>query len=63
VSVEVVTGPDGQLFVIDGSPGGYQIRRVGPAFTTYVRKFEARRDVRAGRILVDDEPIDLSDES
>lgn len=49
MSVEVVEGPKG-LYVIEGVPGDYEVKRVGPTIAYCERKYEARRDIRSGAI-------------
>jgi hypothetical protein len=52
VSLEVVSGRDGRVYVIDGGPReGYDVFAVAEEpFAHYARKYEARRDLMHGRL-------------
>lgn len=55
MSVEVVTGRDGRLYVLDGSPAdGYEVCPVGDPIARYDRKYEARYDLHHGHVGVDE---------
>lgn len=55
MSIEVVVGRDGRLYVIAGSPPeGYDVFAVTAApIARYDRKYEARRDLMHGRLEVE----------
>jgi len=51
MSVEIVTGRDGRLYVIEGVQGAYDVHVVAEeSIGRYERKYEARRDLLHGRL-------------
>ena len=60
MSVELVHGADGTLWVIDGEPGAYVARQVGPPVTfDWARKYELRAAIRNGDIIGEPWTIDV----
>lgn len=51
MSYEIVRADDGKLWIIDGMPGNYHARRVGPpSYDTWARKWELRNAIRHGEL-------------
>ena len=50
MSAEVVEGPRGELYVVAGSPGRYEVLPVGPRAATFERKYAAVAAIRVGQI-------------
>ena len=61
MSHEIVQANDGNLWIIDGTPGNYHARRVGPpGADSWQHKWELRNAIRHGDITLEPLIIDVS---